>query len=670
MKKQITLKDIDLKKTSLPQLGELLIKAKKAYYTTSNPIMSDHTYDTLEDILRQKAPHHRIFSTIGNPNFDTGWPKKKHIMNMGSQNKASTYSSMVHYFKLKKTPPNTDFIVQPKCDGISLEIIYQNGKIFNAITRGDGQIGDLITQNVIKMKNLKKKLNHNFNGSIRCEIMVTYKDFKKINKIAKQHNAIYSNPRNAASGISQRLDSQFSPYCSLFAVDLSRHPEPAEGPQIKFKKESDKINFLKKLDIVTVDSFHCKDFKQIKKIYQNFLIKRQQYPFDIDGLVIKINNIKLQKKLGSHNNHPKHQIAYKFPAATDQSQILSVKWQIGPMGKITPVAKIKPVEISGAIINYISLANHRLIKEKNINIGDIAKISRRGDVIPHLESIITKVNKGHLKIPTHCPSCKSKLLTEDKNSFCTNLNSCKAQILGSLNLFCKNLDIKGISKKTIKKLYLNKIIKLPGDFYKIKISDIKNIEGLGKLSASNMIHQIQKKRKLSLVQVLHASIIPSFSLARIKQIISAGFNTPQKILNIKISQLKKLPGVKITLAKKIFSGIQKRKKFIKSILKEILIENCKLRSEAKSPEGRKIRNSALQGLSFCITGKLNRPRIEIKDLIEQNGGKMTSSVSKNLSYLISSSPTSASNKFQTAHKLKIPIINEDSLYKLIKSVTI
>jgi len=650
MKKQITLPDINLKKTSPSQLGELLIKAKKAYYTTSKPIMSDHTYDTLENILRQKAPHHRIFSTIGNPNFDTGWPKKKHIMAMGSQNKTSTYSDMVHYFKLKKIPPNTNFIVQPKCDGISLEITYQNGKIVDAITRGDGQIGDLITQNVVKMKNFKEKLNHNFTGSIRYEIMVIYKDFKKLNQIAKHQKIVYSNPRNAASGISQRLDSKFSQYCTLFAVDIY-------SPKIKLKTELDQINYLKKLNIITVDTFHCKDFKQIKKIYQNFFAKRQQYLFDIDGLVIKINDIKLQKKLGSHNNHPKHQIAYKFPAATDQSQILSIKWQIGPMGKITPVAKIEPVQISGALINHISLANHKLIKEKNINIGDIAKISRRGDVIPHLESVITKVNEGHLKIPTHCPSCKSKLLIENKNSFCTNLNSCQAQILGSLNLFCKNLDIKGISKKTIKKLYSNKIIKLPGDFYKIKVSDIKNIEGLGELSASNIIHQIQKKRKLNLVQILHASIIPNFSLARIKQIVSAGFNTPQKILNIKISELEKLPGIKITLAQKIYKGLQNRKVFIKSILSQVEIKNTK-------------NSNKLLNLSFCITGKLNQPRKKIKDLIEQNGGKIISSVSKNLSYLISNDPNSVSSKSQTANKLKIPIITEKKLYKIIKSVTI
>ncbi|MBU1130196.1 NAD-dependent DNA ligase LigA [Patescibacteria group bacterium] len=650
MKKQITLPDINLKKTSPSQLGELLIKAKKAYYTASKPIMSDHTYDTLENILRQKAPHHRIFSTIGNPNFDTGWPKKKHIMAMGSQNKTSTYSDMVHYFKLKKIPPNTNFIVQPKCDGISLEITYQNGKIVDAITRGDGQIGDLITQNVVKMKNFKEKLNHNFTGSIRYEIMVIYKDFKKLNQIAKHQKIVYSNPRNAASGISQRLDSKFSQYCTLFAVDIY-------SPKIKLKTELDQINYLKKLNIITVDTFHCKDFKQIKKIYQNFFAKRQQYLFDIDGLVIKINDIKLQKKLGSHNNHPKHQIAYKFPAATDQSQILSIKWQIGPMGKITPVAKIEPVQISGALINHISLANHKLIKEKNINIGDIAKISRRGDVIPHLESVITKVNEGHLKIPTHCPSCKSKLLIENKNSFCTNLNSCQAQILGSLNLFCKNLDIKGISKKTIKKLYSNKIIKLPGDFYKIKVSDIKNIEGLGELSASNIIHQIQKKRKLNLVQILHASIIPNFSLARIKQIVSAGFNTPQKILNIKISELEKLPGIKITLAQKIYKGLQNRKVFIKSILSQVEIKNTK-------------NSNKLLNLSFCITGKLNQPRKKIKDLIEQNGGKIISSVSKNLSYLISNDPNSVSSKSQTANKLKIPIITEKKLYKIIKSVTI
>jgi len=254
----ITLKDLDLKKMSTEELGELLIDDKKVYYTTSKPIMDDHTYDTLEEILRQKNPHHRIFSKAGHPNFDTGFPKKKHSIPMGSQNKVNNFSDLIHYFELKKIPQNSEFIVQPKCDGLSLEIEYQNGQLLDAITRGDGKVGDIITQNVIKMKNFREKLNLNFTGSIRCEIVVTKTDFQKLNKIVSKkaplsqggisegEGGFYSNPRNAASGISQRLDSLYSNYCTLVAVDLIT-------PHQNFSTETKELDYIKKLKGKTAD---------------------------------------------------------------------------------------------------------------------------------------------------------------------------------------------------------------------------------------------------------------------------------------------------------------------------------------------------------------------------------------------------------------------------------
>jgi len=180
----ITLSDPKLQNISPETLGELLIEAKKAYYTSSRPIMDDHTYDTLENILRQKLPYHRIFTKVGTPNFDTGWAKKSHTHPMSSQNKVNTLDDLIHYFELKKLPPKTKFVVQPKCDGLSVEIEYKNGKLVGAITRGDGLVGDLITQNVVRMKNFVAN-PLNFSGSIRCEIVVTSEDFKKLNVIAR-----------------------------------------------------------------------------------------------------------------------------------------------------------------------------------------------------------------------------------------------------------------------------------------------------------------------------------------------------------------------------------------------------------------------------------------------------------------------------------------------------
>ncbi|MCX6726658.1 MAG: NAD-dependent DNA ligase LigA [Candidatus Shapirobacteria bacterium] len=655
----VTLDSLDLEKTSTEELGELLITAKKAYYTGGKPIMDDHTYDTLEDILLQKAPYHRLFKKVGHPNFDTGWAKRRHVMPMGSQNKVNNFKDLVHYFELKKVLPllvkggdKGGFIVQPKCDGISLEIIYKNGELVEAITRGDGEVGDLVTQNVVKMKNMVLNLPKNFSGSIRCEIMVTKEDFRKLNQLVKKDTpalsregdgeGFYSNPRNAASGLSQRLDSKLSEYCSLYAVDLYPYPPT----------ENDKINTLEKLGFTPVESHLFSDFSQIEILFQEFLTaKRLSYPFEIDGLIIKLNDTVLAQKLGSKNNRPKYQVAYKFPASSDSTQIKNIVWQVGPLGTITPVAEVEPIELSGAIVTFASLANHNLIKQKNINVGDIVKLSRRGDVIPHIESVITKVNSGHVTIPTHCPSCGTLLVVENKFLKCPNASNCLAQILGSLKLFCSTLEILGLSDKTIAKLYQAGRIRLPGDFYKLKPDDIATLDNLGDKSAKNIINQIQTKKTLTLKQVFDAAIIPNFSSQRIQQLITAGFDTPEKLLNLSTEQLLSLKGFQKTLAKKIIDGIVLRRSWIKSILSQVSIVETSLMT-------------SLLNQTFVITGELSQPRKNLVDLIESNGGKVASTVSGNTSYLICNQPSN-SDKYTTAVKLGIKIINESDFQKLL-----
>ncbi len=640
----LTLESPELKNISPQKLGELLIEAKKAYYTGGKPIMDDHTYDILEDTLRHQNPYHRIFSKIGTDKFNTGFDKKLHTMPMGSQNKVNTYSDLIHYFQLKKIPSNSEFVVQVKCDGISLEIEYQNGQLVNAITRGDGRIGDIITQNITLMKNFVAKLPQKFSGSVRCEIVMLDSDFKKLNQIVKNKNEIYSNSRNAASGISQRLDGQFSEYCSLYAVDI--HPV---SKSIKIATESDKIKLLKKYGFTPVETFICQNFNQIETIYQKFLTKtRLTYPFEIDGLVIKINNLTIQHQLGSKNGRPKGQVAYKFPSRSSQTRIIKVDWQVGPMGTITPVAKVDSIEISGAIITFASLANYNLIRDKNINLNDIVEIQRRGDVIPHIEKVITKINPGHISPPKNCPSCHSQLIVDNKFIRCPNLKNCKSQILGSLKLFCNKLDIKGISDKTITKLYDLNLIRLPGDFYHLTVDNFKTIPGLGQKSGNNIISQIQSKKYLTLKQVLTAAIIPNFSSKRITQIITAGFNTPEKILQLTVSKLEALPGIKTTLAQKIYQGLQDRQDFIKSILSNITI------SQIHSSNSK----SKISGLSFAITGTLSLPRKIIEEKITSLGGKLTSSVTSHTNYLITNEIKSNSAKFINAKKFNTKIINE------------
>ena len=358
--------------------------------------------------------------------------------------------------------------------------------------------------------------------------------------------------------------------------------------------------------------------------------------------------------MGENNNRPKHQVAYKFAASTNQTTIKDIQWQVGPMGSITPVAQVDPIELSGAIITFASLANYDLVKKMNVNLGDIVEISRRGDVIPHIEKVITKVTPGHIEVPTNCPSCGTKLIVEDKFLRCPNTQQCLPQIIGSLNLFCQTLEILGLSDKTISKLYDSNRVKLPGDFFKLKVEDIQDLDNLGEKSAKNIINQIQAKNSLSLVEVFDAAIIPNFSRKRIQQLVNAGFDTHEKLLNLKESELLNIKGFQTTLINKIIEGVNLRHTWIESILNQTTLKN-----------NLKIDNK-LSGLTFCITGELSQPRKEIEQLIENNGGQIQSGVSKNTSYLISNETSSNSSKFITAKKLNIPIISEESFSSLLK----
>ncbi|MFA6602926.1 MAG: NAD-dependent DNA ligase LigA [Candidatus Shapirobacteria bacterium] len=636
------LDNLNLDQLSPEQLGELLIEAKKAYYTTGKPIMDDHTYDTLEAVLRQINPYHRLFSLVGTPNFATGFPKVKHLLPMYSQNKVNTPADLEKYFCLKKISPDTQFVIQPKCDGLSLELIYKNGVLSQAITRGDGRVGDLVTQNVVKMNYFKNNLG-GFTGSIRAEIVVTSADFPRLNKVSAEP---YSNPRNAASGLTQRLDGLYSEYCSLVVVDLVSQNYPLTS-------ELQKVELAQKLGLTTVETNLVNNLSEIEAIYNKYFENRSRHPFEIDGLVIKINDLELQTKLGVLDNRPKGQVAYKFPAENNQSRILAVTWQVGPLGNITPVAQIEPVTVSGAVITNISLSNVTLVEEKDLNIGDIVQISRRGDVIPHVEEVIQKVTNGHVTPPATCPVCHTPLVFEHKFLKCPNLISCPAQVLGILRLFCQTLDIKGISDKTIIKLHDVDLLNLPGDFYDLKIADFVNLEGLGLKSGTNIVSQIQAKRRLTLSEVFDASNIPHFSRKRIDLLITAGYNTPQKLLSLTVPQIASVFGFKEVIAQKIVTGVQVRTPVINSIL-------AKVKLIQPPSTGQK-----LLGLKFAITGSLSQSRANIEKLIVSEGGEVQSQVSSSTNYLITNETESTSTKFVAAKKLGIKIISEDGFTTLL-----
>lgn len=648
MARTITLSDVDIQHMSMSELGDLLIEAKKAYYLGSQPIMDDHTYDTLEQILAQKKPHHRFFQKIGTNVANTGFDKKNHTRPMGSQNKVTNLHDLKKYFNRHSLPPSTEFVVQPKLDGLSISLEYQNGQIQAAVTRGNGLTGDVITQNVSTMRQFKSRLAKPFTGSIRAELIISKTDFSALTKEVGQN--VYSNPRNAASGIAQRLDGKYSNYCTVCPVDIV-FSNPNHTPPTELKA----LDYIRQTGLVPIETVFCKTLYEVESAFQTFYTtKRLTFPYAIDGLVVKINSLATQKTLGAIQGKPKGQVAYKFPADSKDTKLAKISWQVGPLGHITPVAILTPVEVAGAIVTKASLGNKDLIMVKNIQVGDIVHLSRRGDVIPYVESVTTKINPGTASIPTLCPSCQTKLVVEPKYLLCPNHLSCPAQVIGTLRLFSKALGIDAIATKTIQKLYTAGKLTKPGDFYTLTVSDFESLPGLGRLIGNKIITQIQNRRSLSVEEVFEANAIPNLSQARLQELINHGFNKPEHILCLTVSDLVKLKGYKTTLAQKIVQGIKLRRANITSVLAQVTIIQ----------PTQTIRQS-LAKYSFCLTGAMTKPRTEIIKLIEQNGGTIRPTVSSKLQYLVSNQPNSSSTKTKTAKKLGIPIISEADLYALI-----
>jgi DNA ligase (NAD+) len=375
----------------LNEIAQKLLKADTAYYNTGHPIIADQEYDALQATLKANDPRHPYFEKVGDKPSSL-WEKATHNIFMGSLEKVHTEEDFLKWAGKHK---NETFIIQPKIDGLSLSQRFNNGAFVQAVTRGDGVSGEDITSNVKKMDgfmgtpfpNLKElKMGDEF--SVRCEIILNRQDLDRINSVSEEP---YKNCRNAASGISRRLDGKFCQYLSMIHYDVEMGGFPIN--------ENDKIEFLKRIGLKTVP-YVVGNVEKMIEVYNEFKEKRDKLPFGIDGMVIKINSWGKQKELGKVNNRPKGQIAWKFDPPSAATILREVTWEVGRTGVITPLGHVDPVEIDGSTIQKVTLHNIAQIKRLNLGLNDVIMMVKAGDIIPFVEKVI---------IPIYtCPECKFK----------------------------------------------------------------------------------------------------------------------------------------------------------------------------------------------------------------------------------------------------------------------
>ena len=667
-----------LKKEYLKKISQLQ-KYNLAYYDKSNPIVADSDYDKLKREIINFEKKYDFLKSPSSPSSTVGFkPSKnfkkiKHKVPMLSLSNAFDEEDLINFEKRiinyldKKSDYKIEYSAEPKIDGISASLTYKNGIFVTGLSRGDGKEGEDITENLKTIKDIPNKVvEKNFPKEIdiRGEVFIRNSDFKKLSDK-------FANPRNAASGSLRQKNSDETQKIPLrfIAYTFGFQKNMQVKSQTEFLKNLDKWGFK-------VNQFN-KRITSVKNLLENYKSleqKRDELDFDIDGIVYKVNDFELQKRLGNVANAPRWAVAHKFSANSGVSKILNIEIQIGRTGALTPVAKIKPINIGGVIVSNATLHNEDEIIRKDIRIGDIATIERAGDVIPHITSIEIKKREKNSKkfiFPIKCPSCGSSTIKDfnlvtKKNDAVRRCSSegyeCEKISIEKIKHFVSKeaFNIEGFGKKIVENFWNLNLIKFPQDIFQLNFDKIKDLDGWGSQSVANLKYSINLRKKISLERFIYALGIRHIGLENAK-LLSKHLKNMNNFLGLikadKINELLNLDGIGQTQIKSIKNFFRNKTNL------KVIYELNKVLSilDNKGIE----KNGLLKNKTFMFTGKLNGiSRAEAKSLIEKNSGSIISNVSKKLNFLIAGDkPTK--RKIDLAKKLEIKILNQADWLRML-----
>jgi len=658
---------------------KLINKYNQYYYDKNKPLVEDKDYDELKINILLLEKKHNFLKSKKSPSKIIGYKpsknfvKAKHRVPMLSLANAFREEDLINFekrilnFLSEKENFKLSYSAEPKIDGISASLTYKNGNFIKGLSRGDGKEGEDITENLRTIKDIPKKIsNKNFPEEIdiRGEVFIQNSDFENLKDK-------FANPRNAASGSLRQKNPN----------DTNKIPLKFVAYTFGYEKKlniDNQFDFLKSLDEW---GFQTNPLNKLISGVKNLLFnyneiekKRAEIDFDIDGIVYKINDFQLQKRLGNVANAPRWAIAHKFSSNKAVSKIINIDIQIGRTGALTPVAKIKPINIGGVQVSNATLHNEDEIIRKDIRVGDTVVVERAGDVIPHILTVdINKRPKKSIKFifPKNCPSCGSKTTKEynettkknDAVRRCTSEGyECEKISIEKLKHFVSKeaFNIEGLGKKIIENFWKLNLIRLPQDIFRLDYNRIENLEGWGKLSVENLRYSINEKKDISLERLIYALGIRHIGLENAK-LLSKFFKTFLKFKELSntnnyndLLNVDKIGETQVSSIKNFFSN-KINNEVINELSKELSIKNTLIEKK----------NGLLKNYTFMITGKLiGISRAEVKSLIEDNSGSTVSSVTKKLDYLIKGdNPTK--RKIEIAKELKIKVIDQSQFLKML-----
>jgi len=662
---------------------KLIQKYNQLYYNKNKSDISDSQFDILKKEVLELEKKYSFLKNKSSPSLTVGFKpsknfkKVKHKVPMLSLGNAFNEEDLLNFEKkifnflsLRKSN-EIEYSVEPKIDGISVSLIYENGNFIRGLSRGDGKEGEDITENLKTIKDIPKEIktkNFPTEIDIRGEIFIQNNDFEKIKDK-------FANPRNAASGSLRQKDPKITKEIPLKFIAYTY----GYAKNLNINSQSEFLKNLKSW------GFNINQFNRIIKgvddlvlNHKNLEKKRKEINFDIDGVVYKVNNFNLQKRLGFAANSPRWAIAHKFSANSSISEIINIEIQVGRTGALTPVAKIKPVNIGGVMVSNATLHNEDEINRKDIRVGDTVTVERAGDVIPHVISVdLQKRKKNSIKFdfPKECPSCGSKTIkdfnevTKKKDAVrrCTSEGyECEKIAIEKIKHFVskETFNIDGFGKKIVENFWQLNLLRLPQDIFKLNYNKITKLEGWGNLSVSNLKYSIESKKIISLERFIYALGIRHIGQENAK-LLARHLRSADNFFKLSIkndmNNLVNIDGIGETQIKSI------KNFFLNKTNLKVLSELKKILKIVSVTQINK--NGLLKNKTFMLTGKLNDiSRAEAKSLIEQNSGKIISNVNKKLDYLIvGEKPTT--KKVNNAKQLNINIINQKEWMKMLNKTS-
>lgn len=657
------------------RIDELISKINQAsyeYYILDNPTMTDQEYDDYYKELLSLEEKHPEFKRPDSPTNRVGgnaldkFEKVTHAHPMLSFDDIFNEEEIRAFDdRIKKTIASPTYTLEPKMDGLSGSLIYEKGLLVRGATRGDGIIGEDITLNIKTIKSVPLRLTKPLDIEVRGEIYMSKDAFLKANIDRRENNENeFANPRNAAAGSVRQLDSKITAKRNLdFMAYFIPNPE-----DFGLKTQSESLAFLRELGFVTNYKLNQKanDVDDILKYINDLAEKRPHLPYNIDGVVLKVDNLNDEKVLGYTSRVPRWGIAYKFPAEEVLTTLREIKFTVGRTGKITPNAIFHPVHVDGSLVSKATLHNYDYCVEKDIRVGDVISIRKAGDVIPEVVEVKLDRRNENVKEFTmidKCPMCNTPLIRKDANHFCPN-EHCPARKIESLIHFVSRpaMNIDGLGENIIEDFYNMKIISSIEDIYNLKNQkeELIELEGFGKKSIDNLLNSIENSKSNSLEKLLFAIGILGIG-AKTAKVLAKKYHSLDNLMNASLEELTSIKDIGDVLANNIVNYFKDEKNIE-------LINNLKkigLNMEYKGEKS--LYNSLISNKKFVITGTISfMGRNEIKALIEKYDGTTVDSVSKNTDIVIVGD--SPGSKYDKAQKLGIEIWNEETFKKIIESL--